>query len=128
MQDEILLRGMVFFGRHGANPEETALGQRFGADLSVWLDVDQAARSDDLDDTVSYSALYKLVRAEIEGEPSKLLEHLAGRILHKVLASDPRIQIARVTVIKLNPPLKGSTTGEAAVTLERDRSWLQSQR
>ncbi len=117
---------MVFFGRHGANPEETALGQRFGADLSVWLDLDQSTRSDDLDDTVSYSSLYKLVRAEIEGEPSKLLEHLAGRILRKVLTSDPRIQRARVTVVKLNPPLKGSATGEAAVTLERDHTWLHA--
>ena len=124
MQDEISLRGMVFFGTHGANPEERALGQRFGVDLSVWLDLSAPADSDELADTISYSALYKLVRAEMEGEPSKLLEHLAGRILRKVLSSDHRIVRARVSVVKLNPPLKGSTAGEAAVTLERDRLWL----
>ena len=120
--DEISLRGLVFFGMHGVKPEEGALGQRFGVDLDVWLDLSQAALSDQLEDTVSYSALFKLVRAEVEGEPSKLLEHLAGRLLRKVLQHDPRIARARVTVTKLNPPIKGNVTGAAAVTMQRDRT------
>ena len=119
---EIELRGLVFFGRHGVNPEETELGQRFSIDLTVWLDLSKAAESDDLDDTVSYSALYKLVRAEVEGAPSKLIEHVAGRILSKVLAYDPRIAKARLAVGKVSPPLKGSTTGEVYVRLERSQS------
>src|SRR5437867_87827 len=123
--DEITLSGMVFFGGHGVNPEETALGQRFGIDVTLWLDLSKAARSDDLADTVSYSAIYKLVRAEVEGEPSKLLEHLAGRVLRQVLQHDPRIIEARVRVSKLSPPLKGSTTGEVAVTLQRKRRWAE---
>lgn len=119
--DEIKLTNMLFFGTHGVNPEETSLGQRFGVDLSVWLDLTEAARSDNIDSTVSYAALYKLVRAEVEGTPSKLLEHLAGRILTKVMAHDPRIARARVEVSKPSPPLKGSTTVEVAVALERTR-------
>jgi dihydroneopterin aldolase len=119
--DEIRLEGLVFFGYHGANPEETSLGQRFQIDLSVWLDLTQAARSDDLADTVSYAALYKLAKAEAEGQPSMLIEHLAGRILDKVMQFDARINKARVAVTKLNPPLKGSTQGSAAVVLERRR-------
>ncbi|HEX9987652.1 MAG TPA: dihydroneopterin aldolase [Chloroflexia bacterium] len=120
--DEIELRGLVFFGRHGVNPEETELGQRFSVDLSVWLDLSSAADSDDLNDTVSYSALYKLIRAEVEGTPSKLIEHVAGRILSKVLDHDPRISKARVAVGKISPPLKGSTIGEVYVRLERSRA------
>lgn len=122
--DEISLDGLVFFGRHGANPEETALGQRFRVDVTVRLDFSAAARSDDLADTVSYSAIYKLVRREVEGEPSKLLEHLAGRITRAVLAHDARITEARVRVSKISPPLKGSATGEAAAAMRRGREWL----
>ena len=122
--DHITLRGLVFFGRHGANPEETTLGQRFGLDLTVWLDLSTASQTDTLDDTVSYSALYKLVRAEMEGEPSQLLEHLAARVLRAVLSHDPRINEAEVVVTKLSPPLKGSTTGDVSVTLRRDAAWL----
>jgi 7,8-dihydroneopterin aldolase/epimerase/oxygenase len=119
--DEIRLTAMTFFGTHGVNPEETSLGQRFGVDLSLWLDLSTAASTDDLHDTVSYSAVFKLVRSEMEGEPSKLLEHLAGRLIGAVIQSDARIARVRVTVTKLNPPLKGSTTGEVSVTLERGR-------
>ncbi|HVG00451.1 MAG TPA: dihydroneopterin aldolase [Chloroflexia bacterium] len=118
---EIRLSKMVFFGTHGANPEETALGQRFSVDLSFWLDMSAASRTDQLEDTVSYSAVYKLVRSEVEGEPSKLLEHLAGRILDRILQFDARITRARVEVGKPSPPLKGSTTVEVSVVLERVR-------
>jgi dihydroneopterin aldolase len=119
--DEIMLRGLVFFGRHGVNPEETELGQRFGVDVTVRLDLVQAARNDQLEDTVSYSALYKLVRTEIEGHPSRLLEHLAGRLLDAVFAYDARIKEVEVTVAKLHPPLKGITAGDVAVRLVRTR-------
>ena len=70
--DEIELAGLTFFGTHGVNAEETELGQRFGLDLTLWLDTRKAAESDAIGDTVSYSAIYKLVRREMEGEPSKL--------------------------------------------------------
>jgi dihydroneopterin aldolase len=120
--DEIALTGMTFFGRHGVNPEETALGQRFGLDLSLRLDLSAAAESDQLADTVSYSAVYKLVREVMEGEPSQLLEHIAGRVAGAVFAHDPRIERVRVKVSKLSPPIKGSTTGEVSVTLTRGRS------
>jgi dihydroneopterin aldolase len=125
--DTIYLDGFVFFGRHGVNPEETELGQRFEVDVSIMLDLSAAAQTDKLEDTVSYSAIYKLVRAEIEGTPSKLLEHLAGRLLKAVLRSDPRIVHAGIRIAKPNPPLKGSTTGEVAVEMLRPRSWLEQE-
>ena len=76
--DKILLEGLVFFGTHGVNPEEKVLGQRFNVNLEIMLDLSMPAMTDNLPDTVSYSAIYKLVRSEVEGDPSKLLEHLAG--------------------------------------------------
>jgi 7,8-dihydroneopterin aldolase/epimerase/oxygenase len=124
--DTISLTGLVFYGYHGTNPEEAALGQRFGVDLEVWVDLSVPARSDRLEDTISYAGLFKLVREEVEGATSRLLEHLAGRILRKVLSHDKRVQRARVSVTKLSPPLKESTAGTSSVTLERDRSWLTS--
>src|SRR5947209_17765341 len=102
--DEIRLSGLAFFGTHGANPEETALGQRFGVDVSLWLDLSRPIESDNLEDTVSYSAIYKLVRSEVEGTPSRLLEHLAGRLVRPMLAPDTRIERPSVTVTNPNPP------------------------
>ena len=118
--DEISLHGLTFFGRHGVNAEETSLGQRFGVDVTFWMDLAKAATSDSIEDTVSYSAVFKLIRSEVEGEPSKLLEHLAGRLVDRIAAQDTRIRKIRVTVTKLNPPLKGSVTGNVSVTLVRE--------
>src|SRR4051794_17407585 len=61
--DKILLRGLVFYGFHGVNPEEQALGQRFRVDVTVWADLAPAAASDAVADTVSYATVYKRVRA-----------------------------------------------------------------
>ncbi|MBI4312116.1 MAG: dihydroneopterin aldolase, partial [Chloroflexi bacterium] len=44
--DSILLEGMAFYGYHGVNPEERALGQRFVVDLQVYLDLSRAGASD----------------------------------------------------------------------------------
>src|SRR3954452_13554493 len=126
--DEIILSGLVFFGTHGVNPEETSLGQRFSVDLTLSVDLERAGQSDDLADTVSYSMIYKLVRAEVEGAPSKLIEHLAARVLRTVLRHDRRIVTAEVIVAKLNPPLKGNTTGQVGVSMRRDRSWASEDR
>lgn len=119
--DEIRLTGLTFYGYHGANPEETTLGQRFVVDATLWLDLSRAAARDDLSDTVSYSAAFKLIRREVEGEPSKLLEHLAGRIAGGLLGLDERIGRVRVCVTKPAPPLKGSVAGEVGVCIERSQ-------
>jgi dihydroneopterin aldolase len=119
--DEIHLTGLSFYGYHGANPEETTLGQRFVVDATLSLDLAQAAQSDSLNDTVSYSKAFKLIRSEVEGQPSKLLEHLAGRIANGLLDLDASVQRVRVCVTKPSPPLKGSAGGSAGVCIERAR-------
>ena len=86
--DEISLRGLTFFGRHGVNAEETSLGQRFGVDVTFWMDLTKAAATDRIEDTVSYSAIFKLIRREVEGVPSNLLEHLAGRLVDRIMSQD----------------------------------------
>ena len=108
--DKIVLRGLTFYGFHGVNPEEQALGQRFRVDVTLWADLTPAAASDAVADTVSYATVYKRVRALVEGPPSALLEQL-----------DPRIARVRVRVTKLQPPLKSAATGTAGVELMRGR-------
>ena len=46
--DRIVLEGMQFYGFHGVNPEEQALGQSYLVDLAVELTLSQAGQSDRL--------------------------------------------------------------------------------
>ena len=114
----IELIGLVVFGHHGYLEAERRLGQRFLVDL--WVDVDQAATSDDIDQTVDYRHLAALVRETFAGPEKLLLEALAGSIADGVLERFPDATGVRVRVRKpdvvLDPPVE-----HAAVIVERSR-------
>ena len=126
MPDQIQLQGMQFYGYHGVNPEERVLGQRYVVDLTADLDLRKAGQTDRLEDTVSYSHIYRTVRAVMEGEPRNLLESAAEAIAVRVLAEFP-VQAVSVTVKKPNPPVRGSSIELAAVQIHRTRPPEDSQ-
>jgi 7,8-dihydroneopterin aldolase/epimerase/oxygenase len=97
--DEIFLEGMRFYAYHGVNSEERALGQHFLVEVVLTVDVRRAGQSDDLADTVSYSAVYKLVCGVAEGESRNLIEAVAEDIAAAILTGFP--PVARVTVAVL---------------------------
>ena len=120
--DEILLEGMRFYAFHGVNPEERSLGQRFTVDVTLAVDLRQAGQSDDLADTVSYSAVYKLVRRIVEGEPRELIEAVAETVAAEILAGFPPVARVTVTVRKPEVPMKGSMLDAAGVRIVRSRA------
>lgn len=118
--DRIILQGMQFYGFHGANAEEQALGQTYIVDLSVELDLSRPGQTDELEDTVSYTHLYRAVKEVVEGESKNLLEGLAHSIAAVVLERYP-VGSVEVTVKKPRPPMKGSVVEYAAVQICRTR-------
>ena len=120
MSDRIILQGMRFYGYHGVNPEEKVLGQTYLVDLEAELDLSRPGRTDNLEDTVSYTHIYRATKAVVEGESRNLLERLAQEIADRVLADFP-VEAVTVTVKKPNPPIKGSVIDCAAVQIRRHR-------
>ncbi len=118
--DRSILEGMQFYGYHGANPEERILGQSYVVDLAVELDLSIPGTSDRLEDTVSYTRLYRVVRAVLEGEPKNLLEATAQTIASRILAEFPATGV-QVKVRKPRPPIRGSVIDYAAVEIHRRR-------
>lgn len=115
--DCIRVEGMVFYGFHGARPEEQALGQRFVVDLALFRDLSVAAQSDALTDTVHYGRLHDLARDVVEGPPCQLIETVAERIAGRVLeAFGGRVW---VRVAKPQAPIRGATTATVAVEVTR---------
>ena len=119
--DRIILSGMQFYGFHGVNAEERALGQPFVVDLEAEMDLNAACDSDRLTDTVSYTHLYRVVKTVMEGEPLNLLEAAAGTIATQVLHQHPLINAIRVRVQKTRPPIRGSVIDSAGVEIYRQR-------
>jgi len=98
---------MEFYSYHGHYSEEQTIGGRFTVDLVIETDLTTAAETDMLDDAIDYSKVYEVVKTEM-AKPSRLLEHLALRIINAVYAVSERIASVKVTVSKLNPAIGGN--------------------
>jgi dihydroneopterin aldolase len=120
MMDAIHLTNIRAYGYTGALPEENVLGQWFQADVTLYLDLAQAAASDRLADTHDYRTVITGTQAIISGEKFVLIERMAGAIAAMALDSDPRLQRVTVRVTKLTPPIP-NYTGQVAVEITRDR-------
>jgi dihydroneopterin aldolase len=119
--DEIFLEGMRFYAYHGVNPEERTQGQRFTVDVRLETDLREAGQTDDLNHTISCSAVYKRVRAIVEGTPRGLIETVAEEIAQTILTEFPASQMVAVTVRKPEVAIKGSMLDAAGVTVRRRR-------
>jgi dihydroneopterin aldolase len=118
--DQVVLTGIVGRGYHGVFAFERDQGQDFVVDLACSMDLGAAAHSDDLADTIDYSALAIAVVADIERDPVNLIEKLADRIARTCLRN-PRITTATVTVHKPQAPMP-VRVGDVAVTLTRSNA------
>ena len=118
--DRIVLEGMQFYGFHGVNAEEKSLGQPYVVDLGVEMDLSIPGKSDRLEDTVSYTHLYRSVRKVIEGESRNLLEAAAENVAIRILDEFP-VKAVQVRVKKPRPPIKGSLVENAVVEIYRVR-------
>ena len=107
MSDRITLRGMRFMERHGVNPEEQVNPQPFEVDLILRTDLSKPATSDELSDTIDYSAAFTLVAEIVEGRSYRLIERLAGAIAEAILGSFP-VDDVEVRVRKPKAPLAGA--------------------
>ena len=103
---KIELIGLEFFAYHGVYSEEQQTGNNFIVNLSVEGDFDTAVHNDDLAGTIDYEELYAVIADEMQIR-SKLLEHVAGRILGRIVKGHSGIKEITVSIEKLNPPIKG---------------------
>jgi 7,8-dihydroneopterin aldolase/epimerase/oxygenase len=112
------LRGIALHGRHGVEPLERERGQRFLFD--VWIDVDDSALSDRIEDTVDYREVAAAVCEVSDGQTYTLLEALAAAVADALLERFP-VERARVRVrkpgVELDVPVDWS-----GATVERSRS------
>jgi dihydroneopterin aldolase len=119
MADRIELRGLKVRGNHGVFDHERADGQDFVVDITVWIDLADAATSDDLADTFDYGVLAQRAATVVAGPTRNLIETVAGEIAEDVM-KDPRVNAVEVTVHKPQAPIP-QTFIDVAVVARRSR-------
>ena len=102
----IKVENIRVYAHHGCLKEETIIGSDYRVDVVVKADLSKSSLSDELNDTVDYVFLNKVVIEEM-ATPSKLLETVAQRILDRFFNEDHLISKATVSVSKINPPIGG---------------------
>jgi len=117
--DHITLTGLRASAFHGVLEHERRTGQVFVIDVTVWLDLEAAAASDDLDLTVHYGELAEEVVHSVEGEPVDLIETVAERVAQVALLHPPVTRTV-VTVHKPSAPITVPFS-DVSVTIERSR-------
>ena len=94
LSSKIILKDIRIFAHHGVLPQERTVGAYFILNISVQTDFSRALVTDDLDGTISYADLFDLVKGEM-ATPSRLLEHVAGRICRAIPLEHARLGEAR---------------------------------
>ena len=107
MSDRIFLNQMQFEGRHGVGDEERSEPQLIEMDVEMLLDLGAAGKSDDLEQTVDYSAAFERCRAMVEERSFHLLEGIAEAVAADLLAGFARLDSVVVRVRKPGVPIDG---------------------
>ena len=110
MKTTLFIDQVRFHAYHGVMPQERAVGADFTVSLRVEYDFSHAVETDDLADTVSYADLYEIIKTEM-AIPSRLLEHVAGRVIRSVCDRFPQVSAVTVRLAKDNPPMGADCRG-----------------
>jgi dihydroneopterin aldolase len=114
----IEIQGLDLRGFHGALEEERVTGQRFLFDVYL-VAHDAGVRSDQLVDTVDYTAVVERIRAVNESRRFNLIEALAAAVADDLLL---RFPVSRVRVRVRKPEVRLEAGAEyTAATIERAR-------
>ena len=110
----IRIQNIRVYAYHGCLEEEAKIGSDYRVDVKVKVDLSKSTKSDELKDTVDYVHLNLIVKEEMAIR-AKLLEHVADRILQRILKELRMIKKAAISVSKINPPIGGNVE---SVTVE----------
>lgn len=115
----IKVQNIRLYAYHGCLVEEGKIGSDYRVDVKVKSDLSKSTKTDELADTVDYVHLNKIVKEEMAIR-SKLLEHVADRILDRILKEIQLVKVAYVSVSKINPPIGGNVE-KVTVELRKKR-------
>lgn len=107
---KIFLRQLRFHAFHGVLDQERRVGNDYVINVVAECDFAHAMQTDELEDTVNYAEIYRVVKEEM-AIPSKLLEHVAGRIGERLFNEFPSLQSLDISIMKVNPPFGADCEG-----------------
>ena len=116
--DSIQVNGIRAYGYVGYLPEERVLGQWFEVDLTLWVDLEPAGQSDNIEDTLDYREAIAIVKEQITTAKFSLVEKLINAIAKQILSLEKVNQVR----VKLSKPAAPIPDFDGRITLDITRS------
>jgi len=116
--DSIQVSGIRAYGYVGYLPEERILGQWFEVDLTLWVDLRTAGKSDNIADTLDYREAIAIVKEQITTAKFDLVEKLVNAIAEQMLSLEKVNQVR----VKLSKPAAPIPDFSGRITLDITRS------
>jgi 7,8-dihydroneopterin aldolase/epimerase/oxygenase len=116
--DSIQVNGIRAYGYVGYLPEERVLGQWFEVDLTLWVDLETAGETDNIEDTLDYREAIAIVKELITTSKFHLVEKLISAIADQLL-SLKKVHQVRVQLSKPAAPIPDFS---GRITLDITRS------
>ena len=110
MKSKVILEDIKIYAYHGVLPEEALIGNNYIINAELHADLEKASKSDNLDDTINYAEVNEIIHQEMAIR-SELLEHVIGRIIHKIENQFPQITFIQIKLTKTVPPMLGEMKG-----------------
>lgn len=121
---KVILKNIRVYAYHGCLPQETIIGSEYRVDVTVDADLKKASVSDQLNDTVDYVHINHIVVEEMK-QPSKLLEHVAQRILDRIFKELSLVNKTKLAVSKINPPIGGDVEAVTVILSQKRKGFLK---
>ena len=106
----IHINNIRLHARHGVLPQEQLTGNDYIINVRASYDISRAMQTDDVADTLNYAEVYNIIKEEMN-IPSKLIEHVAGRIADRLLDHYADINSIMLRITKCNPPMGADCDG-----------------
>lgn len=103
---KIELSNIHLYAYHGVLPQENKVGGWYTLNLCATINNLDSIANDSIDATVNYAEIYEIICEEMK-IPSKLLEHVCGRILEKLFEKFTIIEEIEISLTKDTPPMGG---------------------
>ena len=106
----IHIAGIRLHAHHGVLPQEQLTGNDYIINVRASYDISRAMQTDDVADTLNYAEVYNIIKEEMN-IPSKLIEHVAGRIADRLMDSYADISSVMLRITNCNPPMSAACNG-----------------
>ena len=100
----VLVEQLEVFAFHGHFEEEQIVGRKFTLDIKITTDFHGAVENDDLNATVNYAEVARIATREMK-TPSKLIEHVGGRIIKAIKTEVPGVDTIELKICKHYTPI-----------------------